>query len=93
MSSRIVLRRCVACRRLFDRDQLLRILRRSDGGGIQLDGGEGRSAYLCATADCYEEARRHKRLQRALRAQVADSILMSLESRLGGNALACSEAR
>ncbi|MEB3173427.1 MAG: YlxR family protein [Cyanobacteriota bacterium] len=87
-----MLRRCVSCRQLVDRDQLWRVIRLA-GGGLALDGGQGRSAYLCPTQACFDEARRHKRLQRALRVPVADSILNRLESRLSGSADASSEAR
>ncbi|MBM5797070.1 MAG: YlxR family protein [Cyanobacteria bacterium M_surface_7_m2_040] len=92
MSAKVVLRRCVACRQLLDREQLWRVIRLAEGG-VVLDQGQGRSAYLCPTAACLDDARRHKRLQRALRGQVADSILKRLESRLSGNADACTEAR
>ena len=93
MSSSLVMRRCVSCRQLIHRDQLWRVIRLAGGGGIQLDQGQGRSAYVCPDPACLEEARRRKRLQRALRCQVADSILESLESRLNGTAAASSEAR
>jgi len=93
VTPRPVLRRCVSCRVLVDRDQLWRVVRLAGGGGLQLDRGQGRSAYVCADPNCLEDARRRKRLQRALRTQVADSILESLESRLIGTASASSEAR
>jgi len=92
VSAKVVLRRCVACRQLLDREQLWRVIRLAEGG-VVLDQGQGRSAYLCPTAACLDDARRHKRLQRALRGQVADSILKRLESRLSGNADVCTEAR
>ncbi|MFZ9229091.1 MAG: YlxR family protein [Prochlorococcaceae cyanobacterium] len=92
MSAAPVLRRCVACRELVDRDQLWRVIRLA-GGGLALDQGQGRSAYLCPTPTCFEDARRHKRLQRALRVPVADSILNRLETRLSNSAEASSEAR
>ncbi len=81
MSGRPVLRRCVSCRQLQDRSLLWRIIRRHEGG-IALATGMGRSAYLCPRLECLEEARRRKRLQRALRCQVADSIYAALEQRL-----------
>jgi predicted RNA-binding protein YlxR (DUF448 family) len=86
------LRRCVACRELLDRQQLWRVIRLA-AGGLALDTGMGRSAYLCPNAACLEEARRRKRLQRALRCQVADSIYASLGQRLDTNPVAVSEAR
>ena len=47
---RPVLRQCVACRRLVDRGVLLRVVRLA-AGGLALDAGMGRSAYLCPRAD------------------------------------------
>ena len=78
---RPVLRRCVACRTLTDRSRLWRLIRLTDGG-LALDAGMGRSAYLCPKKECLEEARKRKRLQRALRCQVADTWLEKLEQRL-----------
>jgi uncharacterized protein len=75
------MRRCVACRQLFDRRQLWRVIRLA-GGGVALDRGMGRSAYLCPSPACLQEARRRRRLQRALRCLVEDSLLDELEQRL-----------
>jgi predicted RNA-binding protein YlxR (DUF448 family) len=87
-----VLRRCVSCRELLDRQQLWRIIRLAEGG-IGLDQGMGRSAYLCPNQVCLEEAKRRKRLQRALRCQVAETIVETLEQRLNTSADPASEAR
>ena len=92
MSERSVLRRCVTCRELLDRRRLWRVIRLADGG-IALDQGMGRSAYLCPSRDCLEEARRRKKLQKGLRCQVADSIYAALEQRLHATSSAGSEAR
>jgi hypothetical protein len=82
----------VACRELLDRRQLWRVIRLADGG-LALDEGMGRSAYLCPRRDCLEEARRRKKLQKGLRCQVADSIYAALEQRLHATSSAGSEAR
>jgi predicted RNA-binding protein YlxR (DUF448 family) len=79
---RPVLRRCVACRSLVDRRRLWRIIRLA-GGGIALDQGMGRSAYLCPCSACLEEARRRRRVGRALRCPVDDAVFSELERRLG----------
>jgi predicted RNA-binding protein YlxR (DUF448 family) len=92
VSGKPVLRRCVTCRTLLDRQQLWRVIRLGDGG-LALDQGMGRSAYLCPIATCLEEARRRKKLQKALRCQVADSIYAALEQRLQLTPAAGSEAR
>lgn len=92
MRSRPVLRRCVSCRELFDRTQLWRVIRLAEGG-IALNQGMGRSAYLCPNRTCFDDARRKKKLQRALRCQVADSIVEALEQRLSNGGASGSEAR
>ncbi len=92
MSARPVMRRCVSCRQLCDRTLLWRVIRLA-AGGIALDRGMGRSAYLCPCRACLDDVRRKKRLQRALRCQVADSIVDALELRLQPSAASRSEAR
>jgi len=87
-----VLRRCVTCRELLDRQQLWRVVRLQDGS-LALDAGMGRSAYLCPRQDCLSEAKRRRKLQRALRCQVADSIYADLEGRLPSTSPSGAEAR
>lgn len=65
---------------------------RDHQGGVVLDEGMGRSAYLCPNEACLEEALRRKRLQKALRCQVQMSILEVLQNRLNSCNDASSEA-
>ncbi len=76
-----VLRRCVSCRQLLDRKQLWRIVRDFQDG-VVLDRGMGRSAYLCPNENCLKEALQRKRLQKALRCQVNESVIEVLQNRL-----------
>jgi predicted RNA-binding protein YlxR (DUF448 family) len=89
---RPVLRRCVSCRSLMDRRDLWRVIRLAEGG-LALDRGMGRSAYLCPSQACLEEARRRKRLQKGLRCPVPDALLDQLRSRLTEPDGASAEAR
>ena len=91
-TSRPVLRRCVACRELFDRSILWRVIR-DHRDGVLLDQGMGRSAYLCRKESCLEEAQRRKRLHKALRYQVPDSAIEELRGRLKPNKESVAEAR
>ena len=91
-ASRPVLRRCVACRELFDRSILWRVIR-DHRDGVLLDQGMGRSAYLCRRESCLEEAQRRKRLHKALRCQVPDSAIEELRTRLKPNKESAAEAR
>jgi predicted RNA-binding protein YlxR (DUF448 family) len=81
-SPRPVERRCASCRRLADRRQLWRIIRPAGGGPLLLDAGMGRSAYLCPSQACLQDARRRRRLQRALRCPVDEAVYLQLEQRL-----------
>ena len=92
MSAGVVLRRCVACRQLLDRRLLWRVIRLA-GGGVVLDQGMGRSAYLCPCASCLEEAQRRRRLQRGLRCMVPESVFETLDRRLSADQVPASEAR
>ena len=81
MSTRPILRRCVSCRKLLDRQQFWRVIR-DHKVGVVLDVGVGRSAYLCNNKACIEDAHRRKRLQKALRCQVPVNVVEVLKERL-----------
>ena len=92
MNQRPVLRRCVTCRQLLDRQQLWRVIR-DHQEGVVLDEGMGRSAYLCPCEACLEEALRRKRLQKALRCQVPNSVVEVLQKRLNHSFDSAAEAK
>ena len=92
MNQRPILRRCVSCRKLLDRQQLWKVTR-DHQDGVVLEGGMGRSAYLCPTEVCLEESCRRKRLQKALRCQVPASVVEMLQKRLNHCIDAAAEAR
>lgn len=75
-------RLCVSCRQTRHRDQLWRIVRNHPDRKISLDVGMGRSAYLCAKADCLQAARKKDRLSRSLRTKVPAEIYQILSARL-----------
>ena len=92
MNQNPILRRCVACRKLLDRQQLWRVIR-DHKDGVVLDVGMGRSAYLCHNQACIEEAHRRKRLQKALRCQVPVTVVEVLKERLNHSNNSVAEAR
>ena len=92
MNQRPVLRRCLTCRQLLDRQQLWRVIR-DHQEGVVLDEGMGRSAYLCPNEACLEEALRRKRLQKALRCQVPNSVVEVLQKRLNHSFDSAADAK
>ena len=81
MSQRPILRRCVSCKKVLDRKYLLKVTRDFQNGVVLL-GGMGRSAYLCPTESCLEEAWKRKRLQKALRCDIHSSVFNMLQKQL-----------
>ena len=92
MSSVLILRRCITCRKIVDRNQLLKVTR-DHNDGVILEGGMGRSAYICPRESCLKEAWRRKLLQKALRCQVNFKIIEILQDRLNSCNDSVGEAR
>ena len=62
-------RTCVACRKVRAKQELIRIVRISDGK-LEVDTGgkkAGRGAYLCRASKCWEIGLKGSRLEYALR--------------------------
>ena len=91
MSQSPILRRCVSCKKVLDRKFFLKVTKDFQNG-VVLSGGMGRSAYLCATESCFEEALKRKRLQKALRCDIHSSVFNMLQKQLNTCIDADSEA-
>ena len=61
-----VMRRCISCRRTFDRNSLFKITNDHKLGTV-LNQGMGRSAYICKSKKCYTDSKLQKKLQKALK--------------------------
>ena len=61
-----VMRKCISCKKTYDRNNLLRITN-DHNLGIILNTGMGRSAYICKSKKCYTDSRIRKKLQKALK--------------------------
>jgi predicted RNA-binding protein YlxR (DUF448 family) len=62
-------RTCVACRRVRNKRELVRLVR-TVGGDIEIDSTgkkEGRGAYICPDRACWEKALKGKQLEFSLR--------------------------
>ena len=81
MSQSPILRKCVACKKVLDRKFLLKVTRDFQNG-VVLEGGMGRSAYLCPTESCFEEDLKRKRLQKALRGDIHASLINMLQKEI-----------
>ncbi len=76
------LRLCLACRRLAPREEFWRVVRLWPSHLVQLDGGMGRSAYLCPQSACLKQAQRKDRLSKTLKVKVPPEIYQALWNRI-----------
>jgi len=61
-----VMRRCISCRKIYNRKNLLKITK-DHNEGIMFQKGMGRSAYICKSKKCYSDSNIKKKLQKALK--------------------------
>ena len=66
------IRTCIACGRTSNKSALVRFVRQADGRVALDPTGKmaGRGAYVCATPECFDAARKRKGLDRALRVKL-----------------------
>ncbi len=77
-------RRCVSCRRVGPKQSFWRVVRLASNHQVELEGGMGRSAYLCPNINCLTQAKLKNRLRSSLRTKVPEQIYQNLQARLSG---------
>ena len=77
---KIPMRMCVGCGQRFDKRELVRVVKNSEGKiFLDLTGkAAGRGAYCCRNAYCLAKAKKGKKLNRAFETSVPDEIYDSL---------------
>ena len=74
------IRRCVVCRETGQRNEMIRVVRRPDGGACVSPSCEGRGAYVHRIERCLAAAASQPRhLKRALRCEVSSDLLERLK--------------
>ena len=67
--NRLIMRRCISCRIVQDRVNLLKVT--NDASlGLMINKGIGRSAYVCKTKKCSKDSKFKKNLQKALKTTI-----------------------
>ena len=75
------MRRCISCRKTFDRKNLLKITK-DHKQGIMFQKGMGRSAYICNSRKCYSDSKIKKKLQKALKTFLKPEFIDILENEI-----------
>jgi len=78
------LRQCLGCREMKPKNELLRVVKSSDGAiSLDLTGkGPGRGAYVCRSNECLKRAVKSKALSRAFGASIPGEILEALGNKI-----------
>ena len=78
------MRRCISCRKTYDRKNLLKITR-DNKQGIVLQNGMGRSAYICKSKKCYSDSNIKKKLQKALKISLESEFIDFFEKEISSS--------
>ena len=76
-----VMRKCISCRKTYDRNNLLKITK-DHKQGIMFHKGIGRSAYICKSKKCYSDSKIKKKLQKALKTSLDPKFIDIFEKEI-----------
>ena len=76
-----VMRKCISCRKTYDRKDLLKITK-DHKKGIMLQKGMGRSAYICRSKNCYSDSKIKKKLQKSLKTSLEPEFIEIFEKEI-----------
>ncbi len=76
-----VMRKCISCRKTYDRKLLLKITK-DHKEGIMFHKGMGRSAYICKSRKCYSDSKIKKKLQKALKTYLGPEFIEIFEKEI-----------
>ena len=71
----IELRRCVACRQVRHKSELLRVVKSSEKFSFDETGkASGRGAYVCRSLECIESVKKRRNFDKVFKAKVPDEL-------------------
>lgn len=84
---RIPLRMCLGCQQMKPKKELIRIVRDKEGNtSVDFTGKKsGRGAYICRNLECFENAIKGRRFEKAFEMKIDDEIFDSLKQQLEEN--------
>ncbi len=82
---KIPMRMCLGCNEMKPKKELMRVVR-SPEGDISLDlygKKNGRGAYVCKSAECFNKARKAHRFEKTFSCKIEDSVYEVMLDELG----------
>ena len=76
--------RCVGCMQMFDKRELIRVVKSPEGEvSVDLTGKKnGRGAYICKSPECLNKARKKRSLERALSVRIDSEVYDRMEKEI-----------
>lgn len=81
---KIPMRKCTGCGEMKPKKELIRVVKSPEGEiSLDLTGKKaGRGAYICHSRECFDKARKAKRLEKAFETQIPDSVYEEMANQL-----------
>lgn len=71
---------CIACRQLFEKREMLRVVRNDDKIFLDLTSkASGRGAYVCDNPDCIKKLKKQRLLNKVFSSAVDEEIYNAIE--------------
>lgn len=80
------MRTCIACRKMQDKRNLVRIVKNKEGEIFVDPTGKanGRGAYVCRNSDCFNKLKKQKSLNKNFSCMVSEQVYNKLEEEIFG---------
>ncbi len=77
-------RMCLACRQMFDKKDLVRVVKNKEGQIFVDKSGKanGRGAYICSNKTCFEKLKKQKILNKAFKCMIDEQVYTQLEEEI-----------
>ena len=76
----VPMRMCIACRQLFEKREMLRVVRSEDKIFLDLTSkASGRGAYVCDNPDCIKKLKKQRLLNKVFSVSVDEDIYNAIE--------------
>ena len=83
MSKPINQRRCVVCRQVKNKSQLLRVVKSSSNVAIDLTGKQdGRGAYVCKSSACIELLCKRRNFDKVFKIKLPDELYTDIKEQI-----------
>lgn len=84
---KLPLRMCLGCHEMKPKKELIRIVKNKEGSiNVDFTGKmAGRGAYICKSMQCFEKARKGKKLEKAFESRIDENVYETLIKQLEGN--------